>query len=261
MAEMKNRKWDKKNQHSKRNPDGKRKDKGRQQNNALVKLARRKQVADLYMQGHAAYQIAEKLDTCTATIRKDLRAIQKEWLALAVVDFDAARAKELAKIDHLEEVAWQAWEASCRDQVTRQRRQEKVRMSQPGPKGKPMPAKLVPLKQTEEVSRKSKSGDPRFLDKLTWCIETRLKLLGLLQVEDKSKAVLVIDWDAVIGGPQVDPLQAKIKEADARLLPKPSDDPDGDVITVNPAQPVPVSTTADTTLPNPWGAVPPPSEN
>lgn len=249
-----NRKWDKKSHHSKRSPDGKHKDKGVQQNNALVKLNRRKQVANLYMQGKAAYQIAELLGTCPATVRKDLRAIQKEWLSLAVVDFDTARAKELAKIDHLEEVAWQAWEASCRDQLTRQKRQEKVRMSQPGPKGKPLPAKLVPLKQTEEVSRKSKSGDPRFLDKITWCIETRLKLLGLLKEEDK-KLTLSIDWDAVLA-PRDDPMQARIKEADARLLPKPSNEPDGEVV---PATPRPDPAEA-TTLPNPWNA-PTPSDN
>jgi hypothetical protein len=250
MASTQNRKWDKKNHHSKRKPDGKAKDSGRTQNNALIKLDRRKQVANLYMQGKAAYQIAEQLDTCPATIRKDLRAIQKEWLSLAIVDFDAAKSKELAKIDHLEEIAWAAWERSCHDITTKSKRKESVRMSQPGPKGKPLPAKLVPLKVVEDVQRKGKSGDPRFLDKITWCIETRLKLLGLLQVEEK-KTTLVIDWDAVLNAPVVDPLQAKIKEADAKLLPKPADEPDGEVITVNPA-PQPVPSTTDDTLPNPW---------
>ncbi len=66
--------------------------------------------AQLYLQGLDQRRIAQEIGVSQPQIHKDLKKIKKEWLASALRDFDAARAQELAKIDHLEAKAWEAYE-------------------------------------------------------------------------------------------------------------------------------------------------------
>jgi hypothetical protein len=70
---------------------------------------------------------------------------------------------ELAKIDHLEETYWDAWEKSKASRV-------KVAIKQ---QGDPM----VVVEKTR--SREKSVGQTQFLEGVRWCIERRSKLLGL----------------------------------------------------------------------------------
>jgi len=72
----------------------------------------RAEIANLYLQGWPQWKIGDRLNFTQSQISRDLTFIRQAWLASAVVDFDAMRAKELAKIDHLEETYWEAWERS-----------------------------------------------------------------------------------------------------------------------------------------------------
>ena len=122
----------------------------------------RRQISDLYLQGMLQSEIAEQLELGQATVSRDLKALRGEWLASALVDFDEAKAKELAKVDRLEREYWRGWLRSCEDAET---------LRQEGSKGEGI-GKIV-------KTAKGQAGDPRFLAGVQWCIDKRCKILGL----------------------------------------------------------------------------------
>ncbi len=93
----------------------------------------------------------------------DLNVIRGRWRRSALLDFDARQALELAKVDELERVYWQAWERS------RQTRETTSTKKVDGKEAKIEAA----------MSRQQLLGDPRFLAGVQWCIERRCKLLGI----------------------------------------------------------------------------------
>jgi hypothetical protein len=101
------------------------------------------------------------------TVSLDIKALQNEWLASALIDFNEAKAQMLAKIDRLEREYWMAWERSCQDAETVT---EKARAS----RGSEKPDSVEKTKQA-----KGQAGDPRFLNGVQWCIEQRCKILGI----------------------------------------------------------------------------------
>src|SRR5690242_11244148 len=78
----------------------------------LAILQRRKQVAELYLQGWSQPAIAHQLDVSQPTICADLKAIRQDWRDSAIRDFDALRDLELQKLDLIEREAWEAWKRS-----------------------------------------------------------------------------------------------------------------------------------------------------
>lgn len=100
------------------------------------------EISNLYLQGWIQAAIADHIaksrpyKITQQTISRDLKTIQERWQASAIRSFDEARARELAAIDNLERVAWEAYQAK-------------------------------------------EPPDPRFLDRVSWCIDRRVKLLGL----------------------------------------------------------------------------------
>jgi hypothetical protein len=175
------------------------------------------------MEGKPQWEIALIVGVGQATVHKDLLKVRDEWMAMALVDFDEARARELAKIDHLEAVCWEAWAKSCEDAEIRNRKREFVRMELPAQKGKKARHKLIPLKVVEEKTSKGRTGDPRFMDRISWCIETRLKLLGLLK--DKKEVKVTFDWDTYTEAlDKAKVLDNEIAEVEAKALPAPTTD-------------------------------------
>src|SRR6516164_4206609 len=79
---------------------------------------RRKKVASLYLQGKFQDEIAKEVKVDRGTVSRDLKAVQEEWLKSGVMDLNAAKARELAKIDEIERQAWVAWEQSRKDAET-----------------------------------------------------------------------------------------------------------------------------------------------
>jgi len=124
----------------------------------------RRRIADLYLQGKTQVDIGEKLGVSQATISRDLKALQREWLQSTLIEFDKAKAEELAKVDRLEREYWIAWERSCEDAET-----VKQRGVESGDKKSKEAVKIT----------KGQAGDPRFLIGVQWCIERRCKILGL----------------------------------------------------------------------------------
>ena len=121
---------------------------------------RRRQVADLYLQGWTQQQIAVEVSVGQGTISTDLKRIQKQWRESSVRDFDLAREVEIQKIDRIEREAWAAWERSK------------------------LPSQAATT-TGDEHDRKTRRhvrnqyGDPRFLEQVNKCIASRRALLGL----------------------------------------------------------------------------------
>lgn len=120
----------------------------------------RRRIADLYLQGWLQVDIAEEVGLSNATISRDLKVLQSEWLESALVDTDKARVQELAKTDRLEREYYRGWVRSQEDAVT-----VRERVSGDG-------------EPEVTTTRKGQTGDARFLDGVHKCVERRCKILG-----------------------------------------------------------------------------------
>ena len=131
-------------------------------------LERRKRVAGMYLQGLSQWEIGRRLGVSQQCVAKDVLALEREWLASAVTDINAAKAKELARIDRLERVAWAAWRRSCQQKERSTTRMER-KLDEDTQK-----AKAVTSKATE-----ARDGNADYLKRVEWCISKRCELLKL----------------------------------------------------------------------------------
>lgn len=126
------------------------------------------EISRLYLQGVSQLGIVDHIakhrpyTVTQAIISRDLKTVQDRWQASSIRSFDEARARELAKIDHLELTYWSQWEASM-DPIVKRKTAKKIG------------GELT--EATQEVSLGT--GNPRFLQGVQWCIDRRCKLLGL----------------------------------------------------------------------------------
>lgn len=123
--------------------------------------------ASLYLRGNSQQSIAERIGVTREQIKYDLKAIQKRWQDKTTINLDAAKQKELARIDELEREYWQAWDAS-KGEKTKQRQESNGKDSE----GKPRIIKAV-------MEKDQMLGNPAFLAGVQWCISERCKLLGI----------------------------------------------------------------------------------
>jgi hypothetical protein len=141
---------------------------GRNSQERLRILQRRRRVASMYLRGLSQWEIGRQLGVSQQCIAKDVQALEKEWLAAAVVDIDAAKATELARIDRLERVAWRAWQRSCQRKERASSRLEK-KLNDDAQQGKTVTSKHTELRD----------GNPEYLKRVEWCISKRCELLKL----------------------------------------------------------------------------------
>lgn len=126
----------------------------------LAVAKRRRDVAELYVQGLTQMVIADRVGVSQPTISDDLKKIHIEWRESRIRDFDAARDLELQKLDRAESEAWEAWEKSK----------------------KPAQSAVVTGEGADQKTRKTMKnqyGDPRYLDVVLKCVAARRDLLGL----------------------------------------------------------------------------------
>jgi hypothetical protein len=142
----------------------------------LAILQRRKRVAEYYLRGMQQWEIAEREGVSHDAIYRDLQALRQLWLDSGLRDFDALKAEQLARIDRIETVAWEAWERSCQDAQTRTERTYTEAGAQ----------------QTDTtLQTKRQAGDPRFLERVGWCVEQRLKIIGAYAAEKHEHSLTV----------------------------------------------------------------------
>jgi hypothetical protein len=126
---------------------------------------RRKTVASLYLRGKFQSEISNEVKVDRCTISRDLKVIEEEWLKSGVMDLNAAKARELAKLDEIERQAWDAWEKSRKDAEIME-----VTGTAQGGKGRPDKVKKI---------TKGQAGDSRFLAIILDCANQRSEILGL----------------------------------------------------------------------------------
>jgi hypothetical protein len=131
-------------------------------------LERRKRVAGMYLQAMSQWEIGRQLGVTQQCIAKDIHALEKEWLASAIVAIVTAKAKELARIDRLERVAWRAWRRSCQRKEKATTRMER-KLNEDAQRAKTVTSKATELRD----------GNPEYLKRVEWCINKRCELLKL----------------------------------------------------------------------------------
>jgi hypothetical protein len=134
---------------------------------------RRQQVAQMYLAGKYQSEIGQLLGVTQQQISKDLRAVQQQWLASSIRDFDTVRAEQLAKIDRIERASWESFALSLKPrEITVQEAVEGQR----------------PTKKAS-IRKEGQAGDPRFLQIAQRCIDQRADLLGLSTATEAAKAL------------------------------------------------------------------------
>ena len=119
------------------------------------------EISHLYLQGITQAEIGHRLGVTQPQISYDLKVLRKRWLQSSVVNINEAKARELARVDHLECEYWEAWEKSKNPVKTKGR-------------------KKVDGETIETtVQAETGTGDPRYLSGVQWCINKRCELLGL----------------------------------------------------------------------------------
>ena len=142
----------------------------------------RREVTSLYLRGKTQMEIARLLGLSRQQIGYDLKVIQGQWRQATAIDLDAAKMMELSRIDVLERVAWEAWERSQEDKETTLTKQ--VEGNDEG-------------RGWASIRREGQNGNPAFLERISWCIGCRCKLLGLDSPIKVDKRVLnfTIEFD------------------------------------------------------------------
>ena len=196
------------------------KSRGSAKNDDYALLNLRKTIASRYLDGKSQFEIGAELGITQPTVSYHLAKIKEEWLSSTLRDFDEAKAQELAKIDHLEEMAWQSFHKSCQDAYSKQQKKalatsrEHTEDDEGNVVSENVTKELVPVEE-KEITRKQ-AGDPRFLDKVAWCIDYRCKLLGIHKENPTNVNQLVINFDQLFGRPDIeDPVEKRIAEVSA----------------------------------------------
>lgn len=138
-------------------------------------------IARLYIAGKSQREIAEVVNAGRPEekhigprqVSDSLKGIRDAWLDSACEDYDSHVARELARIDQIEREAWEAWERSKLTARTVRTKTSPV----PPPPAEGQPPGEAPVETT--VTESEQAGDPRFLDKVGWCVDARVRLLGL----------------------------------------------------------------------------------
>lgn len=134
--------------------------------------------ARLYLQGKTQAEIAGVIGVSRVQISHDLKFIQAEWREKRFRDIDQMKADQLAKIDNVETEAWAAWIRSQQDKVV----SVAERTVDDGEKSK------------TSMRKEGQAGDPRFLERVCWAIEQRLRIFGFyaptkVAIEDLDRLI------------------------------------------------------------------------
>ena len=111
--------------------------------------------------------------TARALIEKDILSIKLEWQQSRLSNVNELLGRELAKIEKVEKEAWSEYYRSREDA-------EKFIDKTFNSQGEG-PAPTQKIRQVE-----GRIANPKFLERICWCIERRIKLLGLDHVAVKK---------------------------------------------------------------------------
>jgi len=157
-------------------------------------LSDRVLITEMYLRAVPQYKIAEELGLSPATITNELKKIRQLWLDAQITNFNERQVTELAKIDKLESEAWVAWDKSKEGETTTTKKViDKLGGIKAG------------VTKEDADTFKPSPGNPAYLNKIQWCIETRIKMFGLA-------ASIEVNWKAKV------PEGVKVEEIEERLI-------------------------------------------
>jgi hypothetical protein len=172
-------------------------------------------IARMYVRGKSQQEMRLSLNSMypdrplsSKVINTDLQSIRQAWLNSTLVDFNAAKSKELARLDEVEREAWNAWEKSKDKHV---RIEYEVTDDQ------------VPFSMDKiaDIQRKKKHkiieatvGDIRYLEMIERAIKMRCDIFGLFEAKK-----IQIDWrtEAINAGMDESTIDA-VKEKTVQVL-------------------------------------------
>lgn len=135
-------------------------------------------ISEMYKRAMTQEQMAQKLGIERGLVYYYLRKIREMWAKEMVENIDKAKAVELQKIDNIERMARKAFANSLLD-AQKETVEELVNKawaegeSESGADDGIQPAEV--RKRKEKAGR---TGDPRYLERISWCVEQRLKIMG-----------------------------------------------------------------------------------
>jgi uncharacterized protein YjcR len=132
------------------------------------------QATNLYLQGFTMSDIAEKLEISIDMVKYDLAKVRQNWLEHARLDLNELKAKELAKLDYLEQQVWAQWQQS-------QQPQTKITQEESEIKGTSTKTETINL-----------AANPKYAETILKIQERRSKMLGY-------------DYDHTGGYPNIEP--------------------------------------------------------
>ena len=162
-------------------------------------------IAELYLKGFTHRQIVDELNSARVglyslsytQIKADIGQLHSRWISSYLVNFDQAKARELAHIDKLEQEYWTAWSKS---QLKIEETESEQIKDQQGVQRGNMPSYARTRVKKKEINR---DGDSRFLLGVQWCIEQRCKIFGLTVVTMNQN--INVNWRKEAEAQGVDP--------------------------------------------------------
>lgn len=176
--------------------------------------------ASLYLQGKTMRDIGQAFNppVTAMAVSRWMAEVRERWHKSSLMDFNERKSQELAKIDKLEAVAYEAWERSVKDAETRKKVITKaLRKSDDDEEGT-----LKIVGTVNDKTAKGQSGNPAFLAQVERCIEMRCRIFGISKAPDvtlnqtnNTMNVVAPSWDALFALPEPpDPVVAKLQEVE-----------------------------------------------
>lgn len=131
--------------------------------------------SNLYLAGRSQVEIAGLIGVSQQQVSLYLKTLQSRWQTLAAEALEARKARELARLDRLEREYWLAWERSTQNAETTVNKAKTISLKEETEAGL---IEVPALEREWTHTTRGQAGDPRFLDGVHRCIETRLKVVG-----------------------------------------------------------------------------------
>jgi len=172
-------------------------------------------IARMYVRGKSQHEMTSAIrqnypdrNITPKMIHLDLQEIRRAWLQSTLIDFNAAKAKELARLDEAEREAWDAWERSKSKHV----RIEYETSDYQVPFSADKIADVSSNKKRKIIE--ATVGDIKYLEMVERMIKMRCDILGLFEAKK-----LQIDWraEAIQSGMDEDTIEA-VKEKTVQTL-------------------------------------------
>lgn len=137
--------------------------------------------AKLYLQGKNQSEISRIIGVTRQQISYDINDLYKRWLNESMQDMAEMIIREFKKIDLVESEAWDAWESSKRDSVKIQSKDIPAKKSY---KNKDKDSNNDKNTHITEITETIEGQIPnvKYLDRICWCIESRLKIIRVLDL-------------------------------------------------------------------------------